>query len=210
MSLVVRHSLLGNSLDVTSVAVLVLPLLQKWGCVPETLGVNDVIYPTPRRSLPAPDVRLIRACLSCQGHGGGRLRQESRFLNNLTRPALQAIKADQWESRTFIRAEWQLPEERIDTLKARGYILMLKWRGCTGTRHCKTFLHLTDSQVYMGAFLMHRSPAYMLNFLTQRAAALELAFSLNPVRAFGRTRQSRTRPSTPRRSSRLSGEGKTR
>ena len=41
---------------------------------------------------------------------------------------------------------------------------MLKWRGCTGARHCETFLHLTDSQVYMGAFLVHRSPAYMLDF----------------------------------------------
>ena len=119
VSLDVRHSLRGNSLDVTSVAVLVLPVLQKSSHVPETLCLDEVINPTHRRSLHTPEMRRVRAYLSYQGHEGGHLRQESGPLTGLIRPALQAIKADQWEWRTIRRAEGQLPEEHINTLETK-------------------------------------------------------------------------------------------
>ena len=61
------------------------------------------------------------------------------------------------------------------------------WGACSVPRHGSSFLHLKDSQVSVGAFLKHRSPSFVLNFLTQRAAALELACDFQPFLGFVRT-----------------------
>ena len=102
------------------------------------------------------------------------------------KPPLQAVDAAQWRRTKILQTEWQI-EEHINTLEARAYILMLKWRSRDTQQHaCKVF-HLGDSQVSIGAFLKHRSPSFVLNFLTQRAAALELAGNFQPFTCFVRT-----------------------
>ena len=64
---------------------------------------------------------------------------------------------------------------------------MLRWRSRDSAKHGTAFLHLKDSQVSIGDFLKHRNPSYTLNFLTQRAAALELACNFQPSLGFVRT-----------------------
>ena len=53
--------------------------------------------------------------------------------------------------------------------------------------YSKRFLHLCDNQTVLGAFCKHRSNAHSLNYLLQRAAALELATGMKPVMAFARS-----------------------
>ena len=181
-----RHGLLGNSLDVTSVAVLILPLLQDWGYVPRSVTVDDVVNPKPQDLTDSMELRLVRAYMSYAGHKGGELRLESGPASCKDRPPLQSLDAGQWQWQTVLQATWRL-DEHINTLEARSYILMLKWRSRDASRHRRSFLHLKDSQVSIGAFLKHRSPSFVLNFLTQRAAALELACNFQPFVAFVRT-----------------------
>ena len=181
-----RHGLLGNSLDVTSLAVLLLPLLQEWGYIPASLTYDDVVNPKPQDLTDSVELRLVRAYMSYAGHKGGELRLESGPAACEARPALQSVDAEQWQWQTVLQATWQL-DEHINTLEARSYVLMLKWRSRDASRHNHSFLHLKDSQVSIGAFLKHRSPSFVLNFLTQRAAALELACNFQPFMAFVRT-----------------------
>ena len=97
-----------------------------------------------------------------------------------------------------MQASWKLPGEHINSLEARAYVLALKWRSRSSQRHGTTFLHLTDSQVCLGSFLRHRSPAYTQNFLCLRAAALELAADFHPV--LGWVRSHRNPADKPSRS----------
>ena len=84
----------------------------------------------------------------------------------------------------MLQAVWEQPEEQINSLEARAYVPTLKGRSRSSPKHGQTFLHFKDSQVCLSAFLKHHRPAYTLNFLTQRAAALELAADFQPLLGF--------------------------
>ena len=53
--------------------------------------------------------------------------------------------------------------------------------------YSKRFLHPCNNQTVLGTFRKHRSNARSLNYLLQRAAALELATGMKPVMAFVRS-----------------------
>ena len=142
-------------------------------------------------------MHLIRAYFTLAGHKGSDIRLEAGPLATSSKAPLQAIDAKQWQWQTVLQTKWKI-DEHINWLEARAYVLMLRWRSRDSAKHGTALLHLEDSQVSIGAFLKHRSPSYTLNFLTQRAAALELACNFQPFLAFVRThRNPADKPSRP-------------
>ena len=194
----VRHGLIGNSLDVNSMVSLLLPLLQSWGFTSPHAQLVDFLPQSSQDAKPDAAKLLVRAYASYSAHRGGELRLEAGPVAVQGRPPFQGINAEQWSWQTVVQASWKLPGEHINSLEARAYVLALKWRSRSSQRHGSTFLHLTDSQVCLGSFLRHRSPAYTQNFLCLRAAALELAADFHPV--LGWVRSHRNPADKPSRS----------
>ena len=166
--------------------VLLLPLLQEWGFVDKNMTYQDLIHAKAKNSDDGQEVRLVRAYFTLAGHKGSDIRLESGPLATSSKPPLQAIDATQWQSQTVLQTKWQI-DEHINSLEARAYVLMLRWHSRESAKHGTAFLHPKDSQVSIGAFLKHRSPSYTFNFLTQRAAALELACNFQQFLGFVRT-----------------------
>ena len=160
--------------------------MKQWKFAASSLQVRDLLRLRSASKSIEGEVLLARAYGSYAAHRGGDLRLEAGPAAIQGRPPLQAVDADQWHWRTVLQAVWEQPEH-INSLEARAYVLALKWRSRSSSKHGQTFLHLKDSQVCLGAFLKHRSPAYTLNFLTQRAAALELAADFQPLLCFVRS-----------------------
>ena len=173
--------------DLASVSVLPLPPMQRWILAASDLQVQDVLHPrSASKCREGEGRRLACGYRSYAAHREGDIRLEAKPAAIQGRPPRQAVSVDQWHWRTVLQAVWEQPEH-INSLEARAYALALKWRSRSSSNHGQTFLHLKDSQVWLGAFLKHRSPAYTLNFLTQRAAALELAADFQPLLCFVRS-----------------------
>ena len=163
-----------------------MPLLQSWGCLDAGVGPGDIVNRKPMEQKTYPAVRLVRAYVALGGHRGSEIQLEGGPAATEQKPPLQTIDTRQWRWKAVVQTSWKV-EEHIDRLEARGYFLMLRWRSRQTSMRHTSFLHLKDSQVSVGTFLKHRSPCYVLNFLTQGAAALELACNFNPYPGLVRT-----------------------
>ena len=106
---------------------------------------------------------------------------------SLEKCGFQAVQGNQWIWKAAISCKWQLTSDHINALECRALLLALKWRARSFKHYSKWFLHLCDNQAVLGAFCKHRSNAQSLNYLLQRAAALELATDMKPIMAFVRS-----------------------
>ena len=93
----------------------------------------------------------------------------------------------QWRWKNVLSCQWSLGGDHITSLEARAVVLALRWKARSAAKVRSKFLHLTDSQTALGAFIKHRSNAGALNYLLQRSASLQLAGSLHPVLCFVRS-----------------------
>ena len=112
---------------------------------------------------------------------------ESGPFRCLHRPKHQPASSKQWKSKTVLSCQLSLRGDHITSLEARALLLSLRWKARSPTNIPSKYLHLTDSQTALGAFIKHRSNAVALNYLLQRSAAIQLAGGLYPVLCFVRS-----------------------
>ena len=184
-----RDSWLGNSMHCGVVAVLLRPFFHSTYPNCSLPSVQELIDMNPHKNVRnmSEEMRLTRAYCTYQSHRGGEIRNEQGPEPSLQRSGFQAIQGDQWKWKAAISCQWHLTTEHINALECRALLLALRWRARNVKHFSKRFLHLCDNQAVLGAFCKHRSNAHSLNYLLQRAAALELATEMKPIMAFVRS-----------------------
>ena len=95
---------------------------------------------------------------------------------------------DLWRWTTAVKIKWK-SDGHINLLEARSILAMYKWRLRKQTRLCTKFLHLTDSQVNIAVMTRKRSSSHVLNLVSRKIAALELASCCSGVFGFVRSAQ---------------------
>jgi len=89
-----------------------------------------------------------------------------------------SIIGDWWLWRVVISYAWSktvAAHESINVLEAKAILAALKWRMRKSEKLASRFIHLSDSQVCLGAVRKFRSPSKNLNRVTSRIAAICLA-----------------------------------
>ena len=185
----IRDSLLGNTIHAGVLAILLRDFILTNRVVTKLPTALELASAEPAQLGPESNKaeRLARAYVGFQTHRGGEVRMESGPFRCLHRPSHQPISAKQWRWKDMLSCQWSLGGDHITSLAARALVLALRWKARSAAKVHSKFLHLTDSQTALGAFIKHRSNASALNYLLQRSASLELAGSLHPILCFVRS-----------------------
>ena len=156
------------------------------GSLPSVQALIDMQPAKSVRNM-SEEMRLARAYCTYQSHRGGEIRNEQGPEPSVEKFGFHAVQGNQWLWKAAISCKWRLDGDHISALECRALPLALGWRARSVKHYSKRFLHLCDSQTVLGAFCKHRSNAHSLNYLLQRAAALELATGMKPVMAIVRS-----------------------
>ena len=93
-----------------------------------------------------------------------------------------AINGEWWSWKTVVSYQWNHSfNDSINVLEARAILAAVKWRLRKEANLSSKFLHLSDSQVCLGAYRKFRSPAIGLQSVVSRVAALCLTASCKMI-----------------------------
>jgi len=126
---------------------------------------------------------LTRAIVAYQTHTGGDVRSvPGREFKGDTWPRM-GIDPGWWSWKVVMSHPWD-DEESINMLEARAVLQALRWRTRSAQAIASRVVHLSDSQVTLGALNKFRSPADHLNRVITRIAATCLAGSMKAIFAY--------------------------
>ena len=204
-----RHTLIGNSWRVPTIAWLLNELMEPLGLSQVTglIGVMAACHPgsssslqgflqrpplVPMRGQVLEDSQLLLAkkLLTFVSVKGEDLMLQASTENQMRFHRLRAsIPAKLWRWRAVCGWPWQNPDFHINVLEMQAVLATLKWRvSRLRNRQCR-FLHLTDSLVTLHALSRGRSSSRKLRAVLSKINALLLASDLHPVWAYVSTKQ---------------------
>ncbi len=117
-------------------------------------------------------------------HRGSDVRLASQELMRPSRISRVGIEHRWWRWRAQLTLPWRDTTAHINELEMRAALAEVKRRSRSARNHGTRYLHLVDSQVSLGVLTKRRSSAHVLNRVSRKICALELACNLVPVYAF--------------------------
>eukprot|EP00438_Fugacium_kawagutii_P015349 Skav202567 [mRNA] locus=scaffold2177:274392:277940:- [translate_table: standard] len=203
-----RLSLLGNSWNVTTVAILLSHLGEILGLNPP-LSVQDVVnrtapgsakdfqtflqrpYMRPPRKAPAVsnELSLVRKLVSLVGIKGDDLLLQASSEDVIKYHRMRAsVPSRLWKWRTVAGWTWSESTEHINVLEMRAALTALKWRIEKQEVVHSKFVHLLDSLVCLHSLSRGRSSSRKLKRTLLRINALTLATDCHVVWAYVHTK----------------------
>eukprot|EP00438_Fugacium_kawagutii_P019140 Skav224297 [mRNA] locus=scaffold2121:139884:141047:+ [translate_table: standard] len=203
-----RLSLIGNSWNVTTIAVLLSHLGEILGLNPP-LSVQDIVQRSapgsaidfqtflqrpfmrvPRGPKPVTnELHLVRKLVSMVGIKGDDLLLQAASEDVIRYHRMRAsVPARFWKWRTVASWTWQSLEEHINVLEMRAALTALRWRIEKQEIVQSKFVHLLDSMVCLHALSRGRSSSRKLKRTLLRMNALILASDSHVVWAYVHTK----------------------
>jgi len=188
-----RLCALGGGFHCGSVAILLNRAMRSWGYEVDLLSPQAMVLDYFGRPLvdgdALPEARhskelvLTRAIVSYQADTGGDVRPvPGREFKGDTWPRM-GVDPGWWTWKVVMSHPWG-DEESIYMLKARAVLHALSWRTRSAQAIASRVVHLSNSQVTLGALNKFRSPTEHLNRVITRIAATCLAGSMQAIFAY--------------------------
>ena len=205
----VRHTLIGNSWHVPTIAWLLKNLFHPLGMTPfhSTEQVLRACSPggsvtlqsylqrlplrTQRRTVPQlPEDILTKKLMNFVSVKGEDLLLQATTENVVKFHRLRtSVPAKLWRWRTVSGWPWRYPDFHINVLEMEAVLTCLKWRIHRKRQFSSRFLHLTDSLVTLHALTRGRSSSRKLRAVLSKINALILASNTHPLWGYVSTHQ---------------------